>query len=969
MSLLKKSDALLDLLKADAPKPPESPQAPSAPASSGGGGGGAPAGSEGRKRGGKYIRRWWTGDHWEYEYQDSPHPTAHGVEDSWQDEHTMEALPGNAHADPATAYQQAMEGGSHHETGYTGQTTNPVTGQRYEVKLSGVLKNKDGSTYRKIALTPVTAEGEKRDPATKRRVQDASKHKSQILTKKTGEGTHEVWNSVNQWFKAQAAVQEAQAKNQISKTSVESPDGKTHAIVLRAETSYDPKSHKLAETSQNWVLMFSKDSELAKFFHKKGATTGLRYKTPQAVDAKARQLQGYLDRMHEESMNPKTPAAQAMAAGQSATDLLTAGQVPFGGIMGAGKGKKDRFGNDWGSPEARAQAIEQVKEQFGDAISAAAAESNASEEAVNGAVEFAVDKYSPVTHKATLEKFVADKVKARASWEAHRTIGAGDVGDAGLAAAASELSADEFSEIDFDGMRETLPPSQELEQFVHSQRSNIENFKEQEPQLAKIADMFSQILEEKVATARINDNAVSADEDLRDALKPLYDFGQQLTAAFKNQPEQLVKIREGLLGEAPDVGKSMKKAIAMAKALAAVEFEENLEKANFTYSHKEGNDMYPKYMYKDEYGNYSSRANAPKGHSDYDSAFGDAEDDDFGPETAPQFFTPDGRKMSRAPYTDADVQWNPNYHRNDQQNLWAARWVNPVTGEHEYAYIDSDLRDNSQYKINRQNALTDNRLPHFRQYVAALFKSVHQKDKTVAVILALLDQGRFRVRELMALRVGDVQMNREVLTIGRRKVHGDPNLVQHLGTLTSNRHPMEPLFAVAPVGVNGDMDHAKMRRIGPHFVVNLLEEVGVSAESLQTYHASQTYSMEMQRIFGSHNVGYGAAHHFALLEVASEMGHNLDNVEDFESAIYAIEQAAIDPVVVQAIKVTCEKMGIGASGEQMLRRPVFDSIPHVSMVLTGRTPDEEEFSRWLRMVPLHNFPGQEVKNEIATNQM
>ena len=511
-------------------------------------------------------------------------------------------------------------------------------------------------------------------------------------------------------------------------------------------------------------------------------------------------------------------------------------------------------------------------------------------------------------------------------------------------------------------MQESDLPSKQLFDYKDQMLSRYEQLKTN-PKYTEIADAFTTVLN-KIDPSTADDTR-NPSEEVQSKIAPLAQFAEAVASHTKMDPQHIME----MFVMPEDLGKSLQKAYTILKAMVMVSFEEKLEKANFQYSHKEGSSMYPKYVYKDEAGNYANRVNAPQGHQDYDSAYGDPDEDDFGPETAPQFFTQDGRKLPRAPYTGSDVQWNPNYHRADPQNLWAARWVNPVTGEHEYTYIDADIRENPMLAIHRQNSMTDVRLPYYRQYVAALFKSEHQKDKVVAVILALLDQGRFRVRELMSLKVGDVRLTREMLQIGRRKVHADINLMQQLSTMTSNRHPEEPLFCVAPVDMQGGMDHAKMRRIGPHFVVNLLEELGVSAEAMQMYHASQTYSMEVQRIFGAHNVSYDAAHNFALLEVASEMGHNLDSVEDFETAIHMIEAAAIDPIVIQAIKTNCQTMGIGMGGETMLRRPVFDSVPHVSMILNGRTEDEEEFSKWLRMVPVHNYLQQEAPNAATPDQM
>ena len=133
-----------------------------------------------------------------------------------------------------------------------------------------------------------------------------------------------------------------------------------------------------------------------------------------------------------------------------------------------------------------------------------------------------------------------------------------------------------------------------------------------------------------------------------------------------------------------------------------------------------------------------------------------------------------------------------------------------------------------------------------------------------------------------------------------------------------------------------------------------MNEIGVTPESLQTYHASQTYSMAMQNAFEGADMSYGSAHIFSMLEVAAEMGHDLGRVEDFETALSVIEESTVDPMVIYAIKESCNQMGLG-QGAGSAKRPVFNAVPSVSMTLSTRTPDEEEFSRWLRSAAIHNY--------------
>ncbi|MCF6205367.1 MAG: hypothetical protein L3J47_00540 [Sulfurovum sp.] len=391
-----------------------------------------------------------------------------------------------------------------------------------------------------------------------------------------------------------------------------------------------------------------------------------------------------------------------------------------------------------------------------------------------------------------------------------------------------------------------------------------------------------------------------------------------------------------------------------AKAIKLIQQDE-LEKATMAYSHKEGNSILPSFVYQDEVGNMQRRSNAPQGHPDYDGSYADEDETlDLSQEEAPQFYTTDGRKLSRAPYTGTDVQWNQNYHQDDPQNMWAARWVNPVTGEHEFSYIDSDLSTNDRFKIHRENALVDNRITGFRQYVSALFASPHMKDGVVSLVLMLLDQGRFRVKDLLGLRVQDLHVAREIVSLGSRSVHCDLAVAQKISEMVGGRGLGEPLFSTPTLGMDGSLDYSKSRRIGPHFAVNLLAALGLSAEALQTYHATQTYSMAVQRALGSGSVGFQQAHMFALSSVASELGHDLSSVEDFEPALRAIESATVDPLAVSAIQASCTANGIPDSAGS-INEPVYSSVPHVSSTLSGKDRDEEEFSLWLRTAPIHTY--------------
>jgi hypothetical protein len=373
-----------------------------------------------------------------------------------------------------------------------------------------------------------------------------------------------------------------------------------------------------------------------------------------------------------------------------------------------------------------------------------------------------------------------------------------------------------------------------------------------------------------------------------------------------------------------------------------------------TYSHMEGDKDHPRFYFRDAMGNFVRYTNAPSGHTDASSRAGDPHIHPAEPtmETAPDFYDPQGRKLTRGPYPGAQVQWNPNYHPTDPENLWVGRWVNPLTGEHEHTYVDSDMRMIPKLYIHQQNALVDVRLPVFRKYVRSLIESPHLKDKIVGTVMALLDQGRFRAQEIAMLTVSSVKMEGAYYKIGHRLVYGDHKFRTMMTLLTRNRHPDEPLFAIPIVKKNGEIDTTLVRRVGPHFLACTFDLMGFSLPAMQTYHASQTFSREVQRMLLEAKVPWESAEIYATAAVALEMGHDLTQEPDIERALPVIRDLLIDPVVIEVLKENAKKLGLVSQDPVVLPLPP-PVVQFVSFDLTTRTSDEQEFSKWLHTFPIH----------------
>lgn len=384
----------------------------------------------------------------------------------------------------------------------------------------------------------------------------------------------------------------------------------------------------------------------------------------------------------------------------------------------------------------------------------------------------------------------------------------------------------------------------------------------------------------------------------------------------------------------------------------------NLAKSAFismvdTYDHKEGSDDHPVFYYKDSVGNYRRYTNAPEGHKDYSKLTPKPmlhyTEPSF--ETNPEFFTQGGQKLTRAPFPNCQVQWNPNYHENDPENLWVGRWVNPVTGQHEFTYLEKDLINQPKLKINRQNALVDARLPVFRNYIYKLFHSPQVKDHVTGLALMLMDQGRMKPSEIAALGPADVEISGDLIRLDDRVIHADTKVQMAIASLVM-RSAEGPLFDAPKVSAESKFNPAYVRRIGPHYLINICMEFGVAPVALQTYQATQIYSQEVQKLLTIDNATLQVAHHFALLEVAQKMGYNMDLEPNVNLALEIIQNTLIDPVVFEAIMNNAIKLKVD-QGQTQLGKTAYTSVPYVNSDLVDRTSSEKEFSDWLHNYPMH----------------
>lgn len=395
----------------------------------------------------------------------------------------------------------------------------------------------------------------------------------------------------------------------------------------------------------------------------------------------------------------------------------------------------------------------------------------------------------------------------------------------------------------------------------------------------------------------------------------------------------------------------------IAKATDILTKDKNVDPTH-RYSHQDAGNFY----YKDPKENLIRYTNAPSGHADRLSYYGDAERHPNEPDlvTNPEYFTEQGQKLTRAPNVDASlVEWNQKYNRYDPQNLWAGRWNDSVTGGVRYTYIDSDIRNYPKLQLHQQNAYTDVRIPYFRKHVAQLFTSEKLKDQITAVVLALLDQGKIRASEITSLSAGEVIVSGNLVQLRNKQVYTDSKLVAAIDALVKNKMPDEPLFSVPMQDKDGTVDQNLNRYIGPNYLGKVLEAQGISLIALQAYHSTISFCRELQRFITDFQLPWDQAISSANLAIALEWGHDLTQATDAVYTLQLINSVLVDPVAVETVKNNAEQQGLVSSFAAAVTPQATVRVPYVSLDLVDRTSEEKEFSSWLHNHPIHEHANQE----------
>jgi hypothetical protein len=203
-----------------------------------------------------------------------------------------------------------------------------------------------------------------------------------------------------------------------------------------------------------------------------------------------------------------------------------------------------------------------------------------------------------------------------------------------------------------------------------------------------------------------------------------------------------------------------------------------------------------------------------------------------------------------------------------------------------------------------------------------------------------------------SLLVSEVKDFGSVYKVGNRFIYPDHKLRSMLQGLTQGRTPDEPLFAVPFSKKNGELDVDLLRRVGEHYLICTLDQLGLSFNGLQSYHATQTFSREVNRLIIESHVPWASAVEYGTFAVAQELGINVQEEVNMEHALTTIRELFIDPIVLALLEQNVGKLGISGTAPVVLPLPP-PPVLYVAMNLTARTADEEVFSRWLHTFPTH----------------
>jgi hypothetical protein len=365
-----------------------------------------------------------------------------------------------------------------------------------------------------------------------------------------------------------------------------------------------------------------------------------------------------------------------------------------------------------------------------------------------------------------------------------------------------------------------------------------------------------------------------------------------------------------------------------------------------TYVFKTGELGLFDFWYVDRGNNYWRYSNAPEDHPEYDENLGIPimYRNQPTPAENPQFFTFEGSKRHMSIPEDLLPERNDSYDPVSSENIWFESY--DQEGVLRYVYLDSDIRENVDLWVQYQLRIVDANLPDLREFVVEKFNKPHVKDKIVAAVLMLMDQGLYELDDLLNAVVADLEFIDDTVKLLGRKFVTDGYFFDFLTSLKTGREGSAPLFLVPSINGEGSL--------GVRHVASIMQYLRVSPTYLLSWHASLIYSKVLNRL-ALEDVDPEHADGAALSEVKRTFGTQKDL------------QYLIDTRLRSSLLENYSE----AFNKSIVPRVEADdyAVLSIDSDLLGRKEDEKEFSTWLHITPFHDLtPEEEAEVEGAINE-
>jgi hypothetical protein len=304
----------------------------------------------------------------------------------------------------------------------------------------------------------------------------------------------------------------------------------------------------------------------------------------------------------------------------------------------------------------------------------------------------------------------------------------------------------------------------------------------------------------------------------------------------------------------------------------------------------------------------------------------------------PNFFTPGGKKLSRAIPEDREVSWNSKHDPKNPERMWIAKWFDDERAEDSFTYLLDDLEAEPKYKQIVQITNVASQIEEFRELYTNYIASESEKDRVTGLVLALLDQGYFDLETLLSLTVDDVQIHTSVITLGKRTIYPTNGIYDIILSLLDSAEPEQPFFVISGYPV------------GPSYINSILDAFGLAYTDLKYYQINKLFLFRLAKAI-EEGLSFDDAVIQSVKNVSAVMGYGKKIEKD---ALFAFMTSLLSEVIIKYLDEIVEDLGveIEAEGKEISSKHF---IPLVDGALSQETDDEKEFHKFLYDIQLHRY--------------